>query len=117
MQDSFFSAQNEYDQQLKDLTPASGQRLIEASLRRIIRHEGAALAAGRLYRLADICAGANIVPLEMLLSPEASQHEGSVPSEVASRSKTNIFISMMLVVASMAAIFDLVVDVVMMLHQ
>jgi hypothetical protein len=115
MHDSFFSTQNEYDKQLTDLTPASGQRLIEASVRRIIRNEGAAQVAGRLYRLADICATANVVPLGVLMSSEHDEDE--VPPGVPARTKTNVFISMLLVVASMAAIFDLVVDLVSMFHH
>ncbi|MBN9568196.1 MAG: hypothetical protein J0H79_11390 [Alphaproteobacteria bacterium] len=69
MRDSLFSGRNHYDQQIADADRLSCELLMEATTRRLVRVSGPVDAARVAYRLADVCAGANVVPLE-LLEPE-----------------------------------------------
>jgi len=77
---SFFSAENMFDGQLQ------GQRtdalttyeLVEAAARRMALLEGPATAAGKLYRVADICAGAYVLPHEFWMPPATSMGSEAV---------------------------------------
>ncbi|PWJ81557.1 hypothetical protein C7441_11089 [Pseudaminobacter salicylatoxidans] len=64
MTDSFFSARNQVDPQVEQASTLFCSELIEASARRMTRLEGPFEAAKRLQRIADICAGAYVLPIE-----------------------------------------------------
>jgi hypothetical protein len=64
MGDSFFTTRNQVDDQIIGATPAFCEELIEASARRIVKLSGPMEAAVRLQRIADICAGAYVLPIE-----------------------------------------------------
>ncbi|MEN5278905.1 hypothetical protein ABE527_18410 [Brucella sp. TWI432] len=62
--DSFFTARNFYDEQARTFNPDSCEQLIEASVRNLSHRCGPIYAATRLQRLADICAGVHVMPIE-----------------------------------------------------
>ncbi|MRN43444.1 MULTISPECIES: hypothetical protein [unclassified Brucella] len=62
--DSFFTTINEFDQQVRHFRPEPCQELIEATTRRFVELKGPIHAATRLQRLADICAGVYVLPIE-----------------------------------------------------
>lgn len=66
MGDSFFTARNIFDRQIDNPTMdgVSSTMLIEAAARRIARYEGPLEAAKQLQRVADICAGAHVLPID-----------------------------------------------------
>jgi hypothetical protein len=64
MSDSFFTNSNFIDAQIKEFPLAICDQFIEANVRRIAAVEGPFEAAKRLQRLADICAGAHVFPIE-----------------------------------------------------
>lgn len=68
MKDSFFTTRNYVDEQLEaqKLTAFQCEVLLEASVRRLVKVTSARAAAEKLYRLADICAGAEIEPFALL---------------------------------------------------
>lgn len=64
MSDSFFTARNQIDPQVEHASTLFCGELIEASPRRIAKVEGPFETAKRLQRIADICAGAYVLPIE-----------------------------------------------------
>ena len=88
MRDSLFSGRNHYDPQLAEPDRLSCQLLMEATVRRLARVSGTADAASVVYRLADICASANVMPLELLREeePKAAVAPAPAPSAAASSS-------------------------------
>lgn len=64
MTDSLFSGRNHYDEQLARFDQIGITLLIEASTRRLTDIKGPLYASGRLQRLADICAGVHVMPID-----------------------------------------------------
>lgn len=66
MTDSFFSTRTVLDTQIEQqAAPADVcQVLMEASVRRLAKLEGPIAAAERVQRIADICAGTYVLPIE-----------------------------------------------------
>jgi len=66
MKDSFFSARNQFDETVAStrLPPHICEQMVEAGLRRIAEVKGTIYAAHLTQRLADICAGANVMPID-----------------------------------------------------
>lgn len=66
MNDSFFTSRNTFDEQLvrQNFTADSCELLIEACTRRVTVLSGPNVAAVRLQRLADICAGVHVLPID-----------------------------------------------------
>ena len=62
--DSFFTAKNFYDEGISKFDPNHCELLIEAGVRRLSQGRGPVYAATRLQRLADICAGVYVLPIE-----------------------------------------------------
>ncbi len=66
MDDSFFTSRNHFDPQIEaqawDVT--SSTLMVEASARRIAKLSGPIEAAKQLQRVADICAGAYVLPMD-----------------------------------------------------
>lgn len=66
MSDSFFSARNHFDPQIEaqkwDAT--SCNLMVEAATRRLVKLSGPIDASKQLQRVADICAGAYVLPLD-----------------------------------------------------
>lgn len=66
MSDSFFSARNHFDPQIEaqkwDAT--SCNLIVEAATRRLVKLSGPIDASKQLQRVADICAGAYVLPLD-----------------------------------------------------
>src|SRR5690606_9399526 len=73
MRDSLFSGRNPYDPQIANADRLSCEMLMEATTRRLVRVSGPEVAARTAYRLADICAGANVVPLALLKADEPTE--------------------------------------------
>lgn len=66
MGDSFFTGQNHYDESLKGFTSYGAEEVIEAAVRRMCSTRGNHATAVRLYRLADVVSGADVLPIEQL---------------------------------------------------
>lgn len=66
MGDSFFTSRNHFDPQIEAQRwdPVSCTLMIEASARRMVRLSGTIEASKQLQRVADICAGAYVLPVE-----------------------------------------------------
>lgn len=64
MSDSFFTARNGYDRQALMWSQGDCELILEAGVRRLAQLEGPFEAAKRSQRLADICAGAYVLPIE-----------------------------------------------------
>lgn len=64
MRDSFFTSRNQVDPQVEHASVIFCDELVEASVRRIAKLEGPFEAAKRLQRIADICAGAYVLPID-----------------------------------------------------
>lgn len=64
MTDSFFTSRNQVDPQIEHSTAVFANELVEAGVRRLVRLEGPMATAVRVQRLADICAGAHVLPIE-----------------------------------------------------
>lgn len=66
MSDSFFTARNHFDPQIEaqrwDAT--SCNLMLEAAARRLAKLDGPIEASKRLQRVADICAGAYVLPID-----------------------------------------------------
>lgn len=62
--DSFFTAKNFYDEGISKFDPNNCELLIEAGVRRLSQGRGPVYAATRLQRLADICAGVYVLPIQ-----------------------------------------------------
>lgn len=62
--DSFFTAHNYYDKQVQSFDPHHCEDLIEAGVRHLSHVRGPIYIAARLQRLADICAGVHVLPIE-----------------------------------------------------
>ena len=62
--DSFFTGKNFYDEGISKFDPNHCELLIEAGVRRLSQGRGPVYAATRLQRLADICAGVYVLPIE-----------------------------------------------------
>lgn len=66
MSDSFFTARNHFDPQIEaqrwDATSCS--LMVEAATRRLVKLNGPIEAAKQLQRVADICAGAYVLPMD-----------------------------------------------------
>lgn len=62
--DSFFTAHNYYDKQVQSFDPHHCEDLIEAGVRHLSHIRGPIYIATRLQRLADICAGVHVLPIE-----------------------------------------------------
>lgn len=90
MRDSLFSGRNHYDPQVASADRLSCQLLMEATVRRLVRVSGPVDAASVAYRLADICAGANVVPLDLLR--EEKPKEAAAPAPVPPPARKNSLI-------------------------
>lgn len=64
MSDSFFTTRTSADLQFDHINVDTCQTYLEASLRRIAKIEGPLEAARKMQRLADICAGVYVLPIE-----------------------------------------------------
>lgn len=64
MSDSFFTSRNQVDAQIETSNAIFCNDLIEASTRRLAKIEGPLEASKSLQRIADICAGAYVLPME-----------------------------------------------------
>lgn len=64
MTDSLLSGRNHHDGSLQHFDQINLTLLLEASTRRLSELKGPLYAAEKLQRLADICAGAHVMPLE-----------------------------------------------------
>lgn len=64
MRDSFFTARSGFDEQASNWSAGSCEQIIEAGVRRMIKLQGTFETAKRVQRLADICAGAHVLPIE-----------------------------------------------------
>jgi hypothetical protein len=64
MSDSFFTTRTSADLQFDDINVITCQTYLDACVRRIAKLEGPLGAAKRTQRLADICAGAYVLPIE-----------------------------------------------------
>ncbi|MCL8000009.1 hypothetical protein M8994_17370 [Brucella sp. 21LCYQ03] len=62
--DSFFTTINEFDPQVKNFRAEPSEELIEAATRRLAALKGPMYAAVRMQRIADICAGVHVMPIE-----------------------------------------------------
>lgn len=62
--DSFFTTINTFDQQVRHFQQVPCEELIEASTRRLAELKGPVYAAVRTQRIADICAGVHVMPIE-----------------------------------------------------
>lgn len=87
MSDSFFTSQNHVDPQLERATQFFCQELLEASARRIVKLEGPLEAAKRLQRLADICAGAYVLPLDHWRLQQGSSETAPTRGQAGSSSE------------------------------
>ncbi|WP_421925281.1 hypothetical protein [Neoaquamicrobium sediminum] len=75
MSDSFFTAQNRFDHQLirQELDAAICEEVLEAAARGMVRGSDALKAAERIQRVADICAGHQVMPIEHWRTPTAEE--------------------------------------------
>lgn len=64
MSDSFFTSRNQVDPQITHASDLFCDELTQAATRRIIKLHGPLEASKRLQRLADICAGAYVLPID-----------------------------------------------------
>ena len=64
MNDSFFTTRTSADLQFEHINVDTCAFYVEAAVRRIAKLEGPFEAAKRVQRLADICAGAYVLPIE-----------------------------------------------------
>lgn len=62
--DSFFTSINHFDEQITTFSMGTCESMIEACARQMAKKKGTITAAVRLQRLADICAGVNVMPIE-----------------------------------------------------
>ncbi|MGB3833728.1 MAG: hypothetical protein WA975_17905 [Mesorhizobium sp.] len=85
MSDSFFTSRNQVDPQIEYATDLFCDELTQAATRRIIKLHGPLEASKRLQRLADICAGAYVLPIDhwkTLGAPAAEE-----PKEVKAKTR------------------------------
>lgn len=75
MSDSFFTAQNRFDQQImrQGFDAVMSEELLEAAARGMVRGSGAIKAAERIQRVADICAGHEVMTIDHWRTPVAEQ--------------------------------------------
>ncbi|RWB67595.1 hypothetical protein [Mesorhizobium sp.] len=64
MNDSFFTTRNLADTHFDGVSTLVAMQFLDASARRLATLEGPLEAAKRLQRLADICSGAYVLPIE-----------------------------------------------------
>lgn len=64
MSDSFFTTRTSADLQFEQVNVQTCEFFLDASLRRIAKLEGPLEAAKKMQRLADICAGVHVMPIE-----------------------------------------------------
>jgi len=62
--DSFFTSINHFDEQISTFSMGTCESMIEACARQMARQKGTISAAVRLQRVADVCAGVNVMPIE-----------------------------------------------------
>lgn len=62
--DSLFSGQNHYDPQMVHFSAGNCEALLEACTRHLSQLKTTHYASARLQRLADICAGVHVMPIE-----------------------------------------------------
>ncbi len=62
--DSLFTSINQFDAQVRGFLPGAPEGLIEACVRHMVKTDGAFHTSVRLQRLADICGGVNVMPIE-----------------------------------------------------
>lgn len=75
MSDSFFTAQNRFDQQImrQGFDAVMSEELLEAAARGMVRGSGAIKAAERIQRVADICAGHEVMTIDHWRTPPVEQ--------------------------------------------
>jgi hypothetical protein len=73
MSDSFFTTRTSADLQFEHINVDTCQFYMEAAVRRIAKLEGPFEAAKRVQRLADICSGAYVLPIEHWQKIEAPE--------------------------------------------
>ncbi|APU92993.1 hypothetical protein PQB34_gp65 [Ochrobactrum phage POI1126] len=78
--DSFFTAKNFYDEGISKFDPNHCELLIEAGVRRLSQGRGPVYAATRLQRLADICAGVHVLPIEHWNRKPGKSEEAPAPA-------------------------------------
>lgn len=83
--DSFFTAINEFDRQVGNFRAEPCEELIEATTRRLVELRGPIYAATRLQRVADICAGVYVLPIEHWNTKPIPEPEREVQSKAPSR--------------------------------
>lgn len=81
MTDSLFSGENQFDAQVKLFAFYPTDQLLEAATRRMADLKGPIYTSGRLQRLADICAGVHVLPIEHWRPPVEAKVQPPVPPE------------------------------------
>lgn len=87
MSDSFFTSRNSLDRQMDTFPSEIAEQFVEAAVRRMVHVEGALKTAERLQRLADICAGAYVMPIEHWQKPEKPRAASTVALTTGLRSR------------------------------
>lgn len=87
MKDSFFSSRNQLDEQMGEMPSVVAEQFIEASARRMVKLNGPLETARRLQRLADICAGAHVLPIEHWKGLGASSTPVEEPAPILPKSE------------------------------
>lgn len=91
MSDSFFTARNQVDPQISNSPTFFCDELIEAAARRIAKVEGPLEASRRLQRIADICSGAYVLPIEHWTQKPAPENAAASATEPSERRRWRIW--------------------------
>ncbi|PWJ88431.1 hypothetical protein C8D77_111154 [Mesorhizobium loti] len=93
MSDSFFTTRTAADMQFEQVNIATCELFMDAAVRRIAKVEGPFEAAKRLQRLADICSGAYVLPIEHWAQlGKVEQQKVEAPPRVSTRKRIFDFI-------------------------
>jgi hypothetical protein len=89
MSDSFFSARNHFDEQIErdKFTVGNCESLVEATTRRMVKLHGPLSTAVRIQRIADICAGAHVLPIEHWKTVDHTPPAAQQPAPARKRSR------------------------------
>lgn len=79
MNDSFFTTRTGADLQFEGINVDTCEVYIDAAVRRIAKLEGPLEAARLMQRLADICAGVHVLPIEHWQKMDAPKAGGPAP--------------------------------------
>lgn len=93
MSDSFFTARNHFDEQIErdQFSDGSCEGLVEAAVRRMVKLNGPHQAAVRIQRVADICGGVHVLPIEHWRRAEKVQTAPAVQAPKPNRRLLAIF--------------------------